>query len=371
MCVIIVIVKVFVYIKSGAAVVRTSALDSCGDLVANTITLYTGYRMSSVDLKQYPVGQAKFEPIGVTVFATLMASAMFANALGNFEDLMSEAEKERDEAVGDFYDALFGTHVESEGEKHEFNDPEVGFAALRAVVSPDNRTKISEFFTKILASEDFPTSKAAAEETMNWAAEVEDPELQWPTLMFQNGFLGCCGLYKCCLWLYCLLYAIPATGSCVLVALANDKRNDFIACSFVVTTSFLAYALNDWLNEVWDADKIDPLSSLILSSVIVYTWVSLLGEQVTVLSQRSADADVLEPIRDVVRDTIRGTSCDVDGSDVKAYFSSYKYTVEVDLTVINRETPYSEVYATTSKLKQKILELDDMERALIIPRVAV
>lgn len=39
-------------------------------------------------------------------------------------------------------------------------------------------------------------------------------------------------LLRCCLWLYCIYFAIPKSGSSVLVALATDKRNDFICTSF-------------------------------------------------------------------------------------------------------------------------------------------
>lgn len=36
---------------------------------------------------------------------------------------------------------------------------------------------------------------------------------------------------RCGLWLYCIYHAIPKSGSSVLVALATDKRNDFICTS--------------------------------------------------------------------------------------------------------------------------------------------
>merc|ERR1712079_344603 len=92
-------------------------------------------------------------------------------------------------------------------------------------------------------------------------------------LFFQNGFLGCYATYKFCLWMYCIMYAIPKTGSTVLYALANDKRNDLIATSFVIICTFLGFFGEDTINGIVEggADKVDSLVSLILSSVIIYT----------------------------------------------------------------------------------------------------
>merc|ERR1719277_1235204 len=112
MCVIIAIVKVMVYIKVKAAVVKTSALDSCGDLIANCITLYTSYKMSRVDIDKYPVGQSKMEPIGVLVFSTLMMAMMIANAISNVEDVMEDEEDVGAQAIGNFWKAMFGNPVE-------------------------------------------------------------------------------------------------------------------------------------------------------------------------------------------------------------------------------------------------------------------
>ncbi len=74
MCIAIAVAKVYAYTRTGAAVMKTSALDSLGDLVANVIALYTGYRVASPDTERYPVGLGRLEPIGVLIFSTLMGA---------------------------------------------------------------------------------------------------------------------------------------------------------------------------------------------------------------------------------------------------------------------------------------------------------
>ena len=57
-------------------------------------------------------------------------------------------------------------------------------------------------------------------------------------------FLHWLHMLRLCLWLYCLLYAIPKSGSSVLVALATDKRNDFICTSADLRRPPLVLALS-------------------------------------------------------------------------------------------------------------------------------
>merc|ERR1719414_2467652 len=153
----------------------------------------------------------------------------------------------------------------------------------------------------------FENSYNVIEQTQNQAAEVPDPELAWGTLLFQNAFLGCCATYKLCLFLYVQFVAIPKTGSTVLQALANDKRNDFIATSFVITVTFMAKICEEGLNSMKKglSEMIDPLASLTLSIVIMYTWGTLVGEQLVSLSAGVVENDVLEGIQQEVANSLR------------------------------------------------------------------
>lgn len=366
MCVIIAFVKVGVYLKSGAAVVKTSALDSMGDLIANCITLYTGYRMANVNMKAFPIGQHRFEPLGVLIFSVLMAAMMFGNALSNVEDLVGEHEKEREIAVGEFWTALFGIKVKKEGGAPAWETPDPGFMAFKAVMG--NVENCSDLLKTALAKGSFANATTAIQDTIDLVAEVKPDTLIREKLFFQNTFLGCCATYKFCLWMYCIFYALPKTGSQVLIALANDKRNDFVATTFVICCTFLGYFFEDEINGIVDdgADKVDPLCSLLLSSVIIYTWVCLALEQIQNLNMRAVEPEIHEAVTATVKEAIKNDNMTF-GFDLKAYYSSNKYTAEVDLNVYSPDIPFTQVQNTMGIIQQSITASDEVERVIVVP----
>lgn len=368
MCVVIAIIKVGVYIIVKSAVVKTSALDSMGDLIANMITMYTGYRMAQVDLKSFPIGQSRFEPVGVLVFSTLMAAMMFGNALGNLEEILDGGETEREEAVKRFWSSLFSPVEEKEGDVYEWKDTEKGWKAFHAAFA--GATGLIGNITVALKEETFEKATEAIGGAISVTAEVEDPELQRSKLIFQNGFLGCCAAYKCCLWLFVAMYAAPRTGSTVLVALGNDKRNDFIATSFVITISFLTYQFEDELNGMMKgfAEKMDPIASLILSSVIIYTWVCLMREQIIALSAVTVEEEMKDVLKEKVGSALGQDKSKFDPT-VEAYYSSHHQTVEVDLVVVNGDMPFKEVDEMTKKVKKVVQTADDVERVVVTSKL--
>mmetsp|Transcript_776 Transcript_776/g.1871 ORF Transcript_776/g.1871 Transcript_776/m.1871 type:complete len:456 (-) Transcript_776:208-1575(-) len=379
MCVIIAIVKVCVYNYTGAAVVKTSALDSAGDLIANMITMYTGYRMMNIDLSRFPIGQNKFEPLGVLVFSTLMATMMFSNILANFGDLLSSDETPREDAIGAFWTGLFGVHQEDDGNVHTWHDADIAFnatkaafgnisEALRGALPSD--TVISGILNYTGSDASFEGSKGMIEKTQNLAAEVEDPELAWTTLVNQNLFLGCCATYKLLLFLYVQFVAIPKSGSTVLQALANDKKNDCVATTSIILVTFLGKIFEDSLNGIKEgaAESIDPLASLILSVIVVFTWGSLVVEQVSCLSQPSVEPEIVEGVRQEVATALRGASCDFA---VRAYYSSVKFTVEVDLLVTSPAATSHEVCGLMDQVTKRVNCLEDIERVVVIPKWGV
>lgn len=367
MCVVIAFIKVGVYIISQAAVVKTSALDSVGDLIANMITLYTGYRMARTDNKMYPIGNGRFEPIGVLIFSTLMAALMFGNALGNLEEITNSSEIGRGDAVNNFWGAMFGTHKEDDGNKHSWENPEAGYEKLHTLV---RGTDISEFMSNVVAKS--PNLKDSQKnkvfkDTVLWAAEEEDPELEWGKLLFQNGFLACCATYKCCLWLYITMVAYPKTKATVLQALANDKRNDFIATSLVIVVTFSAKIFEQHLKDAFGEaapEKVDPLTSMILSCAIIYTWAILLREQVLFLSSPSVEVEILDSIERELNGVDTGYT-----TEIVAYYSSCKPVVEVSLKVNDGQVPFSTVAGVQKKIEDKLQAMDcDFERVIVIPK---
>lgn len=367
MCVIIAMIKVYVYLQTEAAVMKTSALDSLGDLVANIISMYTSYRMSNIDLRRYPIGQSRLEPIGVLIFSTLMGAMMFGNALGNFEDLMGEEELSREEAVRGFWTGLFGTHLELGHDRHEWHNAQQGFlnlttiqeAAKQAVGGAQN-----VLLNQAMAAGNFSEASKVVEQTIRHAAQVDDPLTEWNQLLFTNKFLAVCATYKFLLWSYCIWYAIPKTGSSVLVALAGDKRNDFICTFSVIIATFLAKIFEDEVSQVMDVENVDPLLSLTMSCVLIYIWTLFVIEEATALSCATCGPDVIDPCQRKILAAL-SPGC---GAEVKAYYSSHKRTVEVDLVISDGTAPFSSVEEKMGQVQQLALEMDDVERAIVVPK---
>ncbi|KAL7713708.1 Cation transporter [Entamoeba marina] len=69
------VVKIVAAVMSGSLTVIASALDSCLDIVSGAVMFITSLLMRKPNLKDYPVGKKRMEPLGVIVFATAMFTA--------------------------------------------------------------------------------------------------------------------------------------------------------------------------------------------------------------------------------------------------------------------------------------------------------
>lgn len=364
--VVLTFVKVAVFLRTGAAVVKTAALDSVGDLLANIITLYTGCRMAEVDLRAFPVGQNRFESIGVLVFSLVMAAMMSQNALCNVESLLDVQVKAREDAVMDFWTALFATKTTVDGGSM-WGDPEPGFENFRHAIA-DTSGLSSLLQTALAAGDGFQSATGAIQHRIDLVSEVLSDHMAKDRLVFQNCFLALFVVHKLSVWMFCSCYAIPRSGSTVLQALAYDNRNDCIATSFAILCTSLGFFAREDINAVVlnGADKVDPLVSLILTCVIIYTWASLAIEQIMNLNMCAVEPEIHDSLRGTVQDSL--CECgDAFGFDVRAYYSSSKYTVEVDLHVDQPQVPFSKLQETMQTMTDTICESDQVERAIITP----
>jgi divalent metal cation (Fe/Co/Zn/Cd) transporter len=380
MCVVIAIVKVGLYLYTKLAVVRTSALDSLGDFVANCMTLYTGYRMTNIDRRRYPAGQAKFQSIGCLVFSTFMFALMFGNALGNVEDLGAGKDYVGELALGRFFDqaaAYMGDEFVKWSKEVEFKDGEYHW-------DEKNAEKIENPLVKFFEATGTLEEKAMAAEwkagdekmvTRGWivkeCAEYENDAEKESELWIQNGFLGLCATYKVFLWLYCVLYAIPNSNSNVLRALAQDKMNDFIATYSVIISTFAAFYMIKRGIDLPE-DKVDPFVSLCLSIFIMYAWSQLMIEHMTILSCEASDPAFREEVTQDIQRALSGSPCTVESeADIKTYLSSEKNTIEAVLSVRDGEVPFKEVARTIHKVKGALMPKQGVERVIVTTQSAV
>jgi divalent metal cation (Fe/Co/Zn/Cd) transporter len=375
MCVVIAVVKVSIYFATKQDVVRTSALDSLGDLMANCITLYTGVRMRQIDLKRYPAGQGKFQNIGCLVFSTLMFSLMFGNALGNLESLVESEDDVGFKAVSRFfymnkYGDLNTGDFKKWSDEVAYDDAEDEYQWSEGVDNVDNFLKKyymqhgndyeKEFAVK---DENYPSVVKRGwlvKEVAQYESDAKKAEDLWT----QNTFLGACATYKLCLWMYCIWYAIPKSGSSVLKALANDKRNDCVGTYSVIIATTLAYMFRRTLPI--SADKVDPLVSLFLSAFIMYSWSTLMVEHMTILSMEAGSDEFCEGVREVIEAAVQNSPCEINKpDDIKIYHSSEKHTIEVHLAIRDPSTAFGEIATFCKSLRKKLQPLPDVENVVL------
>jgi hypothetical protein len=199
-------------------------------------------------------------------------------------------------------------------------------------------------------------------------SEYEDPIKKKDGLVMQNVFLGCCATYKLCLWLYCILYAIPKSGSQVLVALATDKRNDFICTYTAIVATTLAYIFQDSLPI--SEEKVDPLVSLVMCFFIMYSWQQLVIEHAVILSLESAEKEFRADVCQDVKKAIQGSACGVLDDEIKVYVSSEKCTAEIELHVKDKDIPFKEVEKVLKRVKYSVESKEEIEKCLLTTIVA-
>ncbi|KAK9736041.1 hypothetical protein RND81_04G246300 [Saponaria officinalis] len=69
--------KIYATIKTGSLAIAASTLDSLLDLLAGAILWFTHLSMKNVNIYKYPIGKLRVQPVGIIVFAAVMATLGF------------------------------------------------------------------------------------------------------------------------------------------------------------------------------------------------------------------------------------------------------------------------------------------------------
>lgn len=67
-------VQLYATIKSGSMAIAASTLDSLLDLMAGCILWFTHLSMKNINIYKYPIGKLRMQPVGIIVFAAIMAT---------------------------------------------------------------------------------------------------------------------------------------------------------------------------------------------------------------------------------------------------------------------------------------------------------
>lgn len=87
--------KIYATIKSGSIAIAASTLDSLLDLMAGGILWFTHLSMKNINVYKYPIGKLRVQPVGIIVFAAVMATLGFQVFVQAVERLIENVSPDR------------------------------------------------------------------------------------------------------------------------------------------------------------------------------------------------------------------------------------------------------------------------------------
>ncbi|KAI3996943.1 hypothetical protein MKX01_021219 [Papaver californicum] len=95
--VILLVFKIYATIRSGSLAIAASTLDSLLDLMAGGILWFTHLSMKNINIYKYPIGKLRVQPVGIIIFAAVMATLGFQVLIQAVEQLIkNEPSKKMD-----------------------------------------------------------------------------------------------------------------------------------------------------------------------------------------------------------------------------------------------------------------------------------
>ncbi|KAK2388591.1 Cation efflux family protein [Trifolium repens] len=90
------VAKVYASIQSRSLAVIASTLDSLLDLLSGFILWFTSYTMSKPNYDKYPIGKNRMQPVGIVVFASVMATLGLQILFESMREIIVKAQPDRD-----------------------------------------------------------------------------------------------------------------------------------------------------------------------------------------------------------------------------------------------------------------------------------
>ncbi|KAJ0100576.1 hypothetical protein Patl1_20782 [Pistacia atlantica] len=88
--------KVYASVESRSLAVIASTLDSLLDLLSGFILWFTAYAMKNPNHHKYPIGKNRMQPVGIVVFASVMATLGLQILFESGRELLIKAQPDRD-----------------------------------------------------------------------------------------------------------------------------------------------------------------------------------------------------------------------------------------------------------------------------------
>lgn len=93
--IVLLILKTYATVRSGSIAIAASTLDSLLDLMAGGILWYTHIAMKNINIYQYPIGKLRVQPVGIVVFAAVMATLGFQVLFTAVKQLIENSPSEK------------------------------------------------------------------------------------------------------------------------------------------------------------------------------------------------------------------------------------------------------------------------------------
>ncbi|RLM92839.1 metal tolerance protein 5 [Panicum miliaceum] len=85
--------KVYASVRSGSLAIIASTLDSLLDLLSGFILWFTAFSMQTPNPYRYPIGKKRMQPLGILVFASVMATLGLQIILESMRSLVSDQDE--------------------------------------------------------------------------------------------------------------------------------------------------------------------------------------------------------------------------------------------------------------------------------------
>ncbi|XP_062167246.1 metal tolerance protein 4-like isoform X2 [Alnus glutinosa] len=87
--------KIYATMKSGSLAIAASTLDSLLDLMTGAILWFTHLSMKTINIYKYPIGKLRMQPVGIIIFAAVMATLGFQVLVQAVEQLIKDKPSEK------------------------------------------------------------------------------------------------------------------------------------------------------------------------------------------------------------------------------------------------------------------------------------
>ncbi|KAJ6934735.1 hypothetical protein NC651_009664 [Populus alba x Populus x berolinensis] len=93
--IVLLVFKVYATIRTGSIAIAASTLDSLLDLMAGGILWFTHISMKNINIYKYPIGKLRMQPVGIIIFAAVMATLGFQILVQAAEELIEDETRKK------------------------------------------------------------------------------------------------------------------------------------------------------------------------------------------------------------------------------------------------------------------------------------